>query len=294
MADVGQSGVRPLKYERVITRLAGGIKERGKLRSQNIEKSLAALNKFASLINDFGAARTWCAGTSALREAGNSADFIEQARRETGLEIEIISGEKEAELTARGVLSAVNMPSSFVILDIGGGSTEVIYQTEGRGFAHMTLPVGVVKMVDAHMRSDPPSPEELRAIRVEADHVSNDIKVRISQGLSVSSVLIGTAGTINTLAAIDLGLETFEPERVHGHRMSLKRLLEMAAYLSSLTASDRAEVKGLEPARSDLIIPGINLTISLMEALGFHEILVSCSGLLEGMVLELYERSPGR
>lgn len=294
VADVSPSGVHPLRYERVITRLAGGIKETGLLGEAASEKSLAALKDFAGIIEQFGVERTWCVGTSALREARNAPEFMEKARGKTGLEVEIVSGEKEARLTAMGVLSSVERPSRFVIVDIGGGSTEFIFSTEASGLDHFTVPVGVVKMAEAHMCSDPPSAEELISMRAEAERIAETLRERVLWDRKGGAALIGTAGTANTLAAIDLGLERFDPRKVHNHRLSLGRLREMFSLLSALPTAKRAGIKGLEPGREDLIIPGIILTISFMEVLRFREILVSSAGLLEGIVLELYERTRGK
>jgi len=294
VAEVSPGGLRPLRYERVITRLARGAGESGRISPEAAEKSMEALKKFAGIIRGHGVEKTWCVGTSALREAGNSSEFLEKARLETGLEIEVVSGEREAGLTARGVLSSIERPPAFLIIDIGGGSTEYIFSAGSGGLEHLTVPVGVVKMAEAHMRSDPPSEGELMAIRAEADRVSDMLREKAPQGERGGARLIGTAGTANTLAAIDLGLGRFDRLRVHGHVMTLERLNELASRLSALPLSERARVRGLEPERADLIIPGIILTISHMEALGFGEILISSAGLLEGMALELYERGTGR
>lgn len=295
VSDVSGQGARTLRYEREITRLGASVEKSGLLGKHSLEKSLAALSKFAKIIQEMGAVRTWCVGTSALREARNSQDFIERAKRETGLEVEIVSGEREAELTAKGVLSAIDRPRAYVIMDIGGGSTEFIYSTdEAPGIGHLTVPVGVVKLVDAHMHADPPTEKELAALREEALGVLDILKSKIGGGTKEGTRLVGTAGTATTLAAIDLGLERFDARRVHNHIIDLGRLEEMASYLNSMPASKRAGVKGLEPQRADLIIPGIILTISVMRAFSFPEILISSAGLLEGMVEELHERAVRR
>jgi exopolyphosphatase/guanosine-5'-triphosphate,3'-diphosphate pyrophosphatase len=295
VSDVSGQGARPLRYEREITRLGAGVRESGLLGKTPLEKSLSALSGFAEIIRRAGAVRTWCVGTSALREARNARDFIERARLETGLDVEIVDGEREAGLTARGVISAIERPGEFLIMDIGGGSTEFVYSTGGTsGIGHLTVPVGVVKLAEAHMHSDPPSEKELEALREEARGVSDILKGKMGGGSKEGARFVGTAGTATTLAAIDLGLERFDAARVHNRLIPLERLDEMASSLCSMPASKRAGVKGLEPQRADLIIPGIILTISVMRAFSFPEILISSAGLLEGMVEELYERTVRR
>lgn len=286
VAEIEDGSIKPLRYERVITRLASGIRDTGLLDANAAKKSIGVLKEFAEIIRDSGALRTRCVGTSALREARNSATFLSMAREASGLGIDLVSGEEEAMLTSKGVFSSIRKPESFVIIDIGGGSTELIYSTGRDMVGHMTEPVGVVKMVEAHMRSDPPTEEELAAIRANADLLSREVVERVPGHTVKSGVLIGTAGTASTLAAIDLGLERFDPGKVHNHTIGIENLYRIYKALKSLPLSDRAGIRGLEPQRADLIIPGIILTISLMEHLGFKSMIVSNSGLLEGIVLE--------
>jgi exopolyphosphatase/guanosine-5'-triphosphate,3'-diphosphate pyrophosphatase len=287
VAEVKDGSLKPLRYERVITRLAKGIKDTGILNEAAAQKSVEVLRDFAKIMHGSGASMTRCVGTSALREARNASIFLKMAREASGIDIEVISGEEEAKLTAKGVLSSIRRPDSYVIVDIGGGSTELIYSTGQGTVGHITEPTGVVKMTEAHMHADPPSEAELVAIRSEADLLSKRAVEEISGYLNGKGELIGTAGTASTLAAIDLELERFDPGKVHNHKISIERLARMFTILKSLTLAERASIKGLESRRADLIIPGIILTISLMENLGFTSMLISNAGLLEGIVLEI-------
>jgi exopolyphosphatase/guanosine-5'-triphosphate,3'-diphosphate pyrophosphatase len=287
VAEVKDGSLKPLRYERVITRLAKGIRDTGLLDEAAAKKSIEVLKKFDGIIQDSGTSRTRCVGTSALREARNSATFLGMAREGSGMEIDLVSGEEEATLTARGVFSSIRKPESYVIVDIGGGSTELIYSTGKDTVGHMTEPVGVVKMTEAYMRSDPPSEEELAAIRADADLLSRKVIERVPGHTVENGKLIGTAGTASTLAAMDLGLERFDPRKVHKHKIGIEKLDRMFSTLKSLPVAERGGIRGLEPQRADLIIPGIIITISLMECLGFTSILISNDGLLEGIVLEI-------
>jgi exopolyphosphatase/guanosine-5'-triphosphate,3'-diphosphate pyrophosphatase len=287
VADVVNGALRPLKYERVITRLGKGVKESGLMDKETCRLSIAALKGFAGIVSGFNVQNLRCVGTSALREARNSSDFISDAKETAGLEIEVISGEKEAALTELGVLSGFNKTGPVVIVDMGGGSTELIYTDAGGKTGHITEPIGVVKLLEDHIKSDPPSEPELQAVRREADRVFSDLKGMLQNATGSKASLIGTAGTASTLAAIDLGLERYDPDRIHGNKIGLQTLLGLLAMLKDLPLGERAKVRGLEPGRADLIIPGIILTISLMETLGFDHITISERGLLEGIVLDM-------
>jgi exopolyphosphatase/guanosine-5'-triphosphate,3'-diphosphate pyrophosphatase len=226
-------------------------------------------------------------GTSALREAENAGDFIRMAQEATGIGIDIITGQEEARLTALGVFSSLQRPKSFLIVDIGGGSTEFIYSKADGEPGHISETVGAVNLLEAHISSDPPTEAELTAVKVACDRASVSVASRLSDYSRDGSVLIGTAGTASTLAAIDLGLGDYDAEKIHNHEITIDKLYEILAMLKTMPLAERAIVKGLEPKRADLIIPGIILTISLMETFGFTAIKISDKGLLEGIVLDM-------
>jgi|Deesub1362A_J573_1020465.scaffolds.fasta_scaffold00027_12 exopolyphosphatase/guanosine-5'-triphosphate,3'-diphosphate pyrophosphatase len=285
-----KEGFVPVRYERVITRLASGITETGVLGKAEMEKTLQVLKDFSEIIGRCGVRHVKAVGTSALREAKNSGEFLNRVLSETGINIEVISGQKEAELTAKGVLSSLPLDKKqqmSLIVDIGGGSTEWILCREEEVLRRGTIPVGVVKLVDKYIKSDPPSKEEIQGLGVEAEGVAETVKKNVIAYTDSDMILIGTAGTATTLAAIDLELEDYSREKVHGHEISLDRLKELFFMLVSLSLKDRSNVKGLEPERADLIIPGILLTIKLIEALNGRNILISDHGLLEGALLTL-------
>jgi len=284
---VGGGRVFPVEYRRKITRLARGIEKTGRLDPGATEETLKILKEYGALIKSSGAGRTRAVGTSALREAGNAGEFLEAVERETGLRVEVISGEEESRLTALGVGASVPFGSNFLVVDPGGGSTEAIYfDKEGLRIA-ASFPIGMVKLTERHLLSDPPSEGELRSLRADADAFSLSVRQRFGGLIDGETAFVGTAGTMSTLAAMDLGLETYDREAIHLHLIPLAGLLDMREMLTSLPLEKRARVKGLEPRRADLIIAGIILTISLMENLGFESLVVSESGLLEGIILGL-------
>jgi len=304
--DIGSNTIRLLigkienkkivrqRCEMTITRLAAGINGTGVLNAENIEKSISVLKEFSRLISKYKVTGIKAVGTSALREAKNSKEFISKILSETGIKTEVISGHEEAELTAKGVLFDIQNSGSSFIVDIGGGSTEWIFCKNSSPSRRVesptrmgTIPTGVVKLFDSHIKSDPPSKDDRASLKKETGTVLDRLKENMGDSINSSTVFIGTAGTITTLAAIDLGLETYNHEKIHAHKISLKSLYEISERLLSLPLRQRKKLRGLEPERADLIIPGILFTINIMETLGVTEMFVSDNGLLEGVLLRL-------
>ncbi|MBA3070665.1 MAG: exopolyphosphatase, partial [Nitrospirae bacterium] len=210
---------------------------------------------------------------------------------ETGINIEVISGEEEAELTAQGVMFDLPETDSSLIVDIGGGSAEWIFCRNSSPAEMGTIPTGVVKLFDNHIKSDPPSKDDILYLKKESDTVLSRLKTKMGHLINSRTVFIGTAGTITTLASIDIGLEVYDHEKIHRHNISLEKLYDISGRLISIPLSERKKMIGLEPERADLIIPGILFTINIMELFGFTNILVSDNGLLEGALIKLSERS---
>lgn len=280
-----------LRTGMVITRLAAGIGETGLLNADNMEKSVSVLKAFSDIISVYGISHIRAVGTSALREAENSEEFMRRVLSETGINIEVISGEEEAELTARGVLFDLEKRDESFIVDIGGGSAEWIFCRNSSPAEMGTIPTGVVKLFDNHIKSDPPSKDDILSLKKESDTVLSRLKTKMGHLINSRTVFIGTAGTITTLASIDIGLEVYDHEKIHRHNISLDKLYDISGRLISIPLSERKKMIGLEPERADLIIPGILFTINIMELFGFDNILVSDNGLLEGALIKLSERS---
>ena len=290
IGNVRDKSINDILYERRITRLAEGVSQFGNLRPENIEASLLVLREFSSLIERKGVKAICAIATSALREANNANIFIEKVRSDTGISIKVISGEKEAELTMKGILLSFSN-SSFMsypslIFDIGGGSTEWILCRGMHNVGMGSIPLGVVKLHERFIKSDPVSGTDVLELEKEILAQLGILKEKIGHHISKKTIFVGTAGTFTTLAAIDLKLEIYDREKVHLHRIPLSRLNNMRERLFALLLEERKRVKGLEPGRADLIIPGIQFTIRTMELFKFEELIVSEYGLLEGLLLE--------
>ena len=271
----------------------------GTLQDKNMEDSIAVLKEFSSAITHYGVHYTKAVGTSALREAANADLFIKKAFGETGIMIDVISGEQEAALTLKGILASLPMagysiPESALIVDMGGGSTEWISirknHAAGTQPALMmgTIPMGVIKLAQKYVQAGPVSEYDVQQMTAEIDPVLLKLKAGIGQ-IPKETCLIGTAGTFTTIASVDLGLEQYSREKIHLHTIPFNRLLAMRDRLFSLTLKERETVRGLEPGRADLIIPGIQFTISMMKHFSIDELMVSDHGLLEGALLSARE-----
>jgi exopolyphosphatase/guanosine-5'-triphosphate,3'-diphosphate pyrophosphatase len=293
----GAGGYRPILATQEITRLGQGLFPDRLLQPEPIRRTLAVLEWFRRLATSQGAIRTAVIGTSALREARNRQVFLRRARMETGLVVRVISGEEEACLTLRGVraaLPAAGQPRGgrLLLMDIGGGSTEFLLADGGKVLATVSTGLGVVKLTEAYVRHDPPLPSEVKAIR-------DVVAVRLARlrhegfpGLGPAAAgpamaFAGTAGTLTSLAAIDLSLMSYDAGRVNGHRLSRDRVEALLREVASLPLARRRTIPGLEPGRADVIVAGAVTCLTAMETLGFPAVVVSDGGLREGVLLDL-------
>lgn len=292
IGDVHGNALSRIHADRAITRLAEGIRDTGILRRENMKKSVSVLKDFSRSISQHRVTRVEAVGTSALRDAGNSREFLDMVFQETGIEIQIISGTREAELTVKGILmGAKERDGVSLIVDIGGGSTEWILHKNHESPLCGSLHAGVVNLFERFIKTDPPSSADIASLNKEIEAHLLPLKRKITeQALSVKD-FIGTGGTITTLASMDLQLKEYDPEKVHMHKIPLPRLSLIRDILVSLPLHRRREVRGLEPERADLIIPGILLTIKLMDFGGFPEVFVSDYGLLEGLIKEMNDEN---
>ena len=288
----GGATFRPLLQEQVITRLGERLQETGELSPAAMGRTIQVLKRFAEVAKGFGAEEVIAVATSAAREALNRVTFLQRVRREAGLQVAVASPETEAFLTAVGVCHALGKAyQEMLIIDIGGGSTEFARLEQGKIAKRLSLPIGAVKLTEAHLRSDPPHPAELRAAVTTIHHTLRGVFEAFGDCRGTS--LVGTAGTITTLAAIDLGLNVYDQKRVTGHRLSRGRVQELLAQLTSLPLVGRRKITGLEPDRADVIVAGTLLTAEVMVLLGSDTLTVSDGGFREGILLHHLARGKG-
>ena len=281
---------RPVRVERRITRLGGGFSLSGHLHPDSQRRTIEALREFTGLLRSKGVSRVFAAATGVAREARNGRDFLSRVRGETGISVRLLSGEEEGRMMLRGLLWGVPKGISVrLAADIGGWSTEVLWIEAGQLRKTASVPLGAVSLSENFLHSDPPTSAELRSLsqflREAAEGLSREFQ-DAGWRSDRQTPLAGTAGTLTTLAAIDLKLTEYDPQKVTGHRIPRITLEEIFSTLASLPKELRRKIPGLERGRVDLILPGTQIALHLMEALGFESLLVVDSGLLEGILLD--------
>ena len=277
---------RALYQAQAITRLGEGLAATGHLEETAMARTIAAVAEFCRTAHAHGADEILIVATSAVREALNRQTFVERVERAVGYPVAVVTGEEEARLALLGVLDGLpGLSGSFVLFDIGGGSTEFILARQRRLATAVSLPLGVVPLAERYATAGPVD-------RSRYAEMEREIRSGLSAGLrgfatgSRPDDLVGTAGTVTTLAALDQGLPSYDPERVQGYVLRRGRIEELLARLGPLSAAARATRPCLEPGRADLIIPGIAICLAAMNHFGAAAIRVSDFGLREGILIE--------
>ena len=283
------SAWRTLHQTQRVTRLGEGQGDTGRLRPEPMRRTAATVAEFARAARALGAARVRIVATSAVREAANREEFVARLEREAGERVEVVSGEEEARLTLKGVTSGLpGLDRSFVLFDIGGGSTEFILARGGLPAAAVSLRLGVVALQEEWGEPGPVRGEHFaRLLR----HVEQRLAAEVPEAIAAApaALLVGTAGTVTTLAALELGLAAYDPAAVHGHRLDRAAVERQLARLGVLDVRARGLLPCLEPGRADVIIPGIAICLAAMARCGRESLVVSDRGLREGILAELLE-----
>ena len=279
-------GFRSVERRMVITRLGQGVNERRVLAPEALQRTLATIADYAATCGELGVNKLRVTGTSAVRDAHNREEFFEGVRTLTGTEAEVLTGEDEAAATFLGVLSDLPGKGPVLVVDIGGGSTEFI---SGRAAPEnlVSLNIGCVRMLEKHLHSDPPAPEELEALREEVrgevEQIVHDLEV------VPGARLVGVAGTVTQLAALKAGIPVYDPDVTHHAVLTHGDVRMLARRLESLTYAQRKRIKGLEPGRADVIVAGAEILLMVMEAFDMAEVLTSEKDILDGLVIQLLE-----
>jgi exopolyphosphatase / guanosine-5'-triphosphate,3'-diphosphate pyrophosphatase len=282
VADVGDDAVTELDRDSRVTGLGRGVDTSGQLSTDAIDDVCGAVADYIRRYEDLGAERVSAIATSAVRDAGNSGAFLAELRERFALDSRILSGREEAWLTYRGA-SFGRPADGSLIVDIGGGSTELITGNGELGF-FASLQAGTVRQTERHIAHDPAEPGELEKLAAD---VRGLIDAELAGRALVSAAHgIAVAGTPTSLAAIDLGLDPYDAEAVHGHVLSLSTVQHLCSELSSMTFEERLAVRGLHPGRAPTIVAGVVILIQVMRAFGLNEIEVSEHDILYGVALE--------
>jgi len=275
--------IRPLAVKRVVTRLGGGFTREKGVSAEARERTLAALRDFAADMRRYTVDRVRAVATSAVRDAVNGRAFADEVFSETGIRLEIIDGHEEALLTLRGVVSGLGREGDFLVFDIGGGSTEYTLARGTNPLFTRSLPLGVVRLTEG--KGAVPAMEE--KISRELDILRSEMVREGHSSFPAGSTLVGTAGSVTTLAALDMELTPYDPLKVQGYILSMVAIRRIFDRLLPLTPEQRLLLPGMEKGREDLIVAGILITLKTMELFGFDSLTVSDTGILEGILLSL-------
>lgn len=290
IAELAPSGtLRELRSDRRILRLGQGVDRDRMLRGDAMARVAETLKEWCTLMEGYQVDASIAVATSAVRDAGNREEFVRLIHRQTGLEIEILSGEEEARRTILGIRSGLPAGVSDVLaLDIGGGSTEFILDRPGQTPMMRSVDIGVVRLCERLLRHDPPTSEEIHQARewVRAETVAAVGEMTLPVGLT----FVGTAGTITSLAAMAQQLPTYEPARIHNYRLARSVVEELESTLLARTKSERVGLPGLEANREEVIAAGAIILRTVMETVRIPSLLVSDLGLREGVLLDLATR----
>jgi exopolyphosphatase/guanosine-5'-triphosphate,3'-diphosphate pyrophosphatase len=286
VVEAAGGACRTLYQTQRVTRLGEGQAGAGRLLAEPMRRTAATVAEFARAARGLGAAHVRIVATSAVREAANRDEFVARIEAEAGLPVEVVSGEDEARLTLRGVTSGLpGLGPAFLLFDIGGGSTEFVRARGGHAVAAVSLRLGVVPLAEQWGDPGPVRLERFARMRAAIEErLAAEVPPAI---VADGGELVGTAGTVTTLAALDLELPDYDPERVHGHRLSRGAVERQLARLGALPVADRGRLPCLEPGRADLIIPGIAICLAAMAHCRRDEIVVSDRGLREGILCDL-------
>ena len=292
--DIGSNSVRmllgevvgdqvvPLQYFRHITRLAGGYDPQTGISAGARARTLSALEDFAQRLEKIKPVYCRAVATEAVRRAVNGEQFVADVLARTDISIEIINGEEEAALSSTGVLAGLHSaPATALIFDIGGGSTEFIVVKDQQRLWQKSYPLGVVSLAET------PNPEQV--ILEILDVLADDLRVAGFQTLLSNDdcELVGTAGTVTTLAAFDLAMTEYDWQRINNYLLSRSALLSLYERLLPLTPSERENLSGVEKGRGDLIVHGAEIVLALMKLFRKDQLRVSDFGLLEGIILSM-------
>ena len=281
----------PLHQTQTITRLGEGLGVAGQLGEAAMARTITTVSQFCRTAKTLAAEEVLIVATSAVRDARNRQDFLERVQRVTGLAVRVVPGAEEARLALLGALYGLAaLAGSLLLFDIGGGSSEFILARERQLAAAISLRLGVVSLAERYTTAEPMT----RARYAEMDR---EIRSRLATGLAGFSRdarpdhLVGTAGTVTTLAALDLELQAYDPDRVQGYLLQRRRIEQLLARLAALPAAARAELPCLPPGRADVIVPGTAICLAAMDHFGFQSVIVSEFGLREGILIEHLSRS---
>ncbi len=277
-------GTEPVERLMRITRLGAGVDRTGRLDPEAVERTLSVLREYREVMDRHEVAGVRIAATSAARDAANRDDFFTAAEQVVGAAPELLSGAQEAELSFRGATAGLgDAPGTSLVVDIGGGSTEFALGGEHL-YASLSVDIGCVRMTEKFLHHDPPLPEELSNCLTVVEQHLDDV-AREVPGAGDASRFIGLAGTVTTVAAVEIGLAEYDRDAIHHFVLTHDAAEDVFRTLATEAVADRVHNPGLEAGRADVIVGGCCVLVGIFRYFGFEECLVSEADILDGLVL---------
>ena len=286
--DIGTNSVRLLVVSpegevgrwQTVTGLGRGLGERG-LAEESMARTVETLGRYGELISDRRVTAGRAVATSAVRDAANREEFLDRAEEALGIRPETISGEEEARLSFAGAVAELSGKENCMVVDIGGGSTELVWRNREGVIEGVSLDLGSVRMTESVLPDRPPSRPQLQQAFAHAAEMLGAVSIPLR------SRVVGVAGTWTSLAAIGLGLETYDRRQVHHSAMTAAQLAIMLAELAKLTVAETAAIPSLDPARAPVLLAGTVIAHESLRRLACPEALISESDLLDGLIAAL-------
>jgi exopolyphosphatase/guanosine-5'-triphosphate,3'-diphosphate pyrophosphatase len=284
VADLEAGGKQDVHREMRVVRLGEGVDANGVLSPAALERTGAALVDYATTCERLGAVTVRFVATSATRDARNREDFVSLVRSTLGVEPEVVSGEEEAALSFAGATAGLTAEPPYLVMDIGGGSTELVVGSQ-RVEAACSVDVGCVRLTERHLRGDPPSAPEVAAARADVDAALGQAALQVP--VERARTAVGLAGSVTTVAALAMDLPAYDAERIHLSRVSAAEVALVTDRLLRMTRAERAALPVMHPGRVDVIGGGALVLLAAVERFGLQEVLVSESDILDGIALSL-------
>ncbi|MFF9566653.1 exopolyphosphatase [Streptomyces sp. NPDC014685] len=288
-ADPATGELVELDRRMEIVRLGQGVDRTGRLAPEALERTFAACRRYAAVIEEHGARRIRFVATSASRDAENRDEFVRGVREILGVEPEVISGDQEAEFSFTGATRELadhdHLAKPYLVVDIGGGSTEFVVGDDHVRAAR-SVDIGCVRMTERHLVrdgvvTDPPSAGRIDGIRADVEAALDLVEESVP--LAGTATLVGLAGTVTTVAAIAQGLDAYDSEAIHHSRISLDQVQEITSRLLASTHAERAAIGAMHPGRVDVIAAGALILLAVMKRTGAEEVVVSEHDILDGI-----------
>lgn len=283
IADFSDQVMKVIDKRVEITRLGEGVDERRILSKEAMARTVLTTSAFVKMAKEKGAKEIAIIATSAARDAKNLADFEEMIAVKTGCDLRVLSGQEEAQTAFAGATYRLAKGTQALVMDIGGGSTELILGRSGQIQLAKSFDFGSVRLTEMFLKGDPPQETEIKAMIDYVEFQAHDLFEQAKSWGHPPS--IGVAGTITAVASISLVMKEYDPNLIDGFRLTISEVKRIFNLLVKMSLKERKTVIGLEPKRADIIIGGVAILYSLMNGLGLIEIIVSECDILDGIII---------